>query len=599
MYSVSADFLTQMRKAQRVEHVRGTIDSIPFTDRNIISLSYTNRCSDTKDVTFGSAYIGQIEAQFVNILITRGSWRGKVINLEYGLELENETVEWLPIGVFIITQAEWSDLGIKVSACDCISQLDKPFNISTTSGKLYGMLKLASTNTGVTLGRSQAEIEALPNGTDTLGLYENNDITTYRDFVSWIACTLGGFATADRDGNLTVRSWSESSVVFDYDYNERITGSIFSDYTTLYDGISIANIADNTMSYYSAGGGYGATIPIGANPLLQYGTTDARDLERQRLAVVANNIQYTPFNISVLNCPVFDLGDLIECTGGVAGLGTLTCCVMSIEWQFKHAMSIEGFGADPNLYQSKSRADKALNGLKSKVNESDMVIHTFINSESLELDDSVETEIAKIHFATLKNKKVTMWHEVNLDLEITDPTGLATCQAFYYINGELEAYSPITTWSEEGKHILPLMYFMETTTSGESYDWVVKLEINGGSATIDTGDVHIILEGQGLVALDQFDGLIEIEEIYTPITPDVEHVELIETCTLDANIGVSDLTGLTDTYTPIEANAQIITIIDDDPNTIIQLYGVTADRITESDDVRVTENGDHRITDNI
>ena len=72
MYPVSAAFKTQMKKSHRIEHVRGTIAGVSFDDDNIVSLNYSNRCSDTSDVTFGSAYIGQISAVFTGLNIQWG-----------------------------------------------------------------------------------------------------------------------------------------------------------------------------------------------------------------------------------------------------------------------------------------------------------------------------------------------------------------------------------------------------------------------------------------------------------------------------------------------------------------------------------------------
>ena len=43
------------------------------------------------------------------------------------------------------------------------------------------MMVLCSTACGVELAQSQAEIEALPNGSELLSIYPENDIETYRD----------------------------------------------------------------------------------------------------------------------------------------------------------------------------------------------------------------------------------------------------------------------------------------------------------------------------------------------------------------------------------------------------------------------------------
>lgn len=513
MYSVSNDFLAALHEPARFEKLRGNIDGVSFTDRNIISLSYSNRCSDTADVTLGSCYIGQIEATFTNdLLIPRGGWRGRVISLEWGLVLEDESVEYIPVGVFTITEANWSGTGISIKASDNVSKLDKAYAVSTTSGYIYELLGLAAQECGLVLAQTQAQLEALPNGDELFGLYPNNDMKTWRDFVGWVCQLFGGFAYADRSGKLAVKSWSDLSEVDSLTETEREYQTTFSDYTTQYDGISVVNIENNTTSYYSAGTG-GAVINLGSNPFLQFGTSIVRDRQRQAIADVAASITYTPFRSGVLSNIAYDLGDILGCSGGVAGVDELSCCVMSIEWEAKQLTTLQGFGADPSLTSGKSKTDKAINGLLSKTSENNVAIYTFENASPFTLGDEELVEVLKIPFATVSPKTVNIWHEI--DLEVTaDPLGdgVVTCQAFYFLDNELITYSPVTTWNNDGWHLLHLLYFLQALEGGQLYRWKVKLKISGGTATIDVGELHASLYGQGLVASDEWSGFIELAD---------------------------------------------------------------------------------------
>ena len=71
MYNVSPEYLEKLHSLTRVEHCRGNIGGVAFDDDNIISLRYSNQCSDSKDLQFGYAYIGQIEVEFINVNIPR------------------------------------------------------------------------------------------------------------------------------------------------------------------------------------------------------------------------------------------------------------------------------------------------------------------------------------------------------------------------------------------------------------------------------------------------------------------------------------------------------------------------------------------------
>ena len=236
MYQASEAFLAELKENARFEHIRGQIGSISFDDDNILAMSYSNRCSDTKDVSFGLAYVGQLTASLIDVNIPRGSWRNLEITIEFGLTLydENEDpyIEWIPAGHFFITEAVWTENAINITANDAMTKFDKAFNVTQSSGTIYDFLSLICTACGVTLGMSAASVAALPNGDQILGLYPKNDIKTHRDLLGWLANTVGGYATIDRFGHLILRSWADGSVVDTFTAADRITGSSFSDYET-------------------------------------------------------------------------------------------------------------------------------------------------------------------------------------------------------------------------------------------------------------------------------------------------------------------------------------------------------------------------------
>ena len=512
MYNASEAFFTALHEKARFEKLRGTVGSVSFTDANVISMSYSNRCSDTADVTLGSCYIGQLEATFCNLSITRGDWRDKVITLEWGLVLEDESVEYIPIGVFTVTEATWSGTGVTVKASDNIAKLDKATAVQST-GEIYDLLNLACVDCGLTLGVTREEVEAMPNGTEILSTYPQSDIKTWRDHVGWVCQCAGAFAYAGRDGELLIKSWADLAIVDAFTETEREYSSTFSDFTTSYAGISVVDIENQVTMYYS-NGNTGTVINLGSNPYLQYGTKETLERTRNAIANSIKDVKYTPFNSGVLSNMAYDLGDLITCTGGIAGASTLTCCVMAIDWTSKQLTQLQGFGADPSLSSGKSKTDKVIDGLISKVSENEVVIHTFENAQAFNLQEQVEQQIVDIRFATINPKIVNLWHEIELDVT-SDPEGdgVVTCQAVYYVDGDQITYSPVTTWNNDGLHLMHLLYFLAELEPNSVHEWEVGLIIDGGTATIDVGDIHASLYGQGLVASDEWDGYIEASDV--------------------------------------------------------------------------------------
>lgn len=593
MRQFSEAFRAKILDPQRKEHIRGYIGSVSFNDRNIIHLGYQNQCSDNKDVTFGSARIGQLTATFWGLNIPRYSWRGLTIKLEYGLEIDDQgTIEWIDdLLTATIAKAEWTSTGINITAYDCLAALDTPINFAQTTGQIFGMLSLISQDTGVLLDITEEECAALPNGTEILGLIQPNDITTYRDFVSAIATAVGGFVTATGDGKLTIRSFADSEVVLTFEAKNRVSGAFFSDYITNYDGIVITDASTGAPMYYFAeGAADGISIKIGANPLLQFGTDAVKNAQRQRLAEVAHSIAYVPFQLSIVNCPVFDLGDLIECEGGIVGPETITCCVMAIDWTFKSTTSMKGFGADPNLTAGKSRTDKALTTALKQSKESGITYYPFINTQAISLTTTPQ-RLYRIAFATADTTTVELWHEVkwDVDTEGGDPVEITY---EYYLDGVKFDYEPVDTWTD-GYHSMPHPYWLLEVSGGETHYWEVRAKINGGSATASIGDVHALLKGQKLVGSVKFDGNIELQDTFTPISRHRGIVALIDTPVIE-KIAVNPNFNFADTFTPISRRRNIVTLED---NMSLTAVADLFTRVTEDGTTRITEEGSERITE--
>ena len=569
MLPVSQAFLSKMKDSQRVEHVRGTIGSKSFNDRNVLSMTYSNQCSDSKDVTFGSARIGELDARFYGINIARGSWRGQIITLEYGLELDDEhTTEWIQIGVFTIAKADWTDIGIAIVAYDCLADLDIPAQITNTVGTVFGMLSFISLETGVSLGLNQQECENLPNGDEDFTLATPNDISTYRDFVSCIASAVGGFATANSDGELVIRSFADSVKIDELSARNRIVGSAFSDYKNDYAGIEITDNKNGVQRYSAESAVSGPYISIGNNPLLQAELSQTKDRQRQAIAEVAHSINYTPFNISLLNCPIYELGDLIECSGGIAGPEPVTCCVMGIDWTFKNTIQLQGFGADPNLSSGKTRTDKALNSVRKQANDSGLTFYTFANTTELEINSLEETTIIDIEFAVTAVTTVMMLHEIKMLNKLLDATQTVTLR--FYHNDELINYEPEDTYSEdETYHFFPSFYTLVNVMAGVPQRWRVTAQTSSGTAEVDVGDVKATIFGQKMVATDAFKGKIQVDDAtFVPVKRGRRIRALTDDFYPRDNPIITGLSPVTNSRTTVDGSER--TIVGGDVRTIIE-----------------------------
>lgn len=585
MYPISNALKAQLQKHTRVEHVRGTIGDKSFGDSNVISMTYSNRCSNTDDVSFGLAYIGQLTATFIDVGISRKNWKvGKKITLEWGVEYRDEddyvVVEWLPVGVFYISSAEWTDQGVNVTANDAVSKLDKAFgNIQTSANTIGALAAFACQQCGLEFALTSAEAEQLPNGGRDLELYGENDVKTWRDYISWLACTAGGYVTATRDGKITIRSFADAEVVDTWGTGVRIAGGTFADYDTAYDGITY-----NIIKYNTEQGIYGSNqhgtlnlISIGANPFMQ---EDIGLAYARVLADVATGIEFTPFQTSLLSNLVYDLGDVVNCYAGLAGSEQVACCIMSIDWSLKELTQFKGFGADPSLSKGKSKTDKAMSGIKSQIADDKIEFTKYTNSSAITIG-STEVELVDVRFAITNLNDVEEWTEIKAT--IADGTEI---EFYYYLDGQLYGvYVPEISRDMSKLNIYAdgecaCFYFVQgggqnvqtfnlhkhlvDIVGGTNHNWQVTAKCLNGSASIAVGDLYCLLWAQGMLGEDKFGGYIPAED----------SIPFVEFSPLDLFGTLSDNASVSFSGTP----------------------GEQADRITADGNNRITANGDQRVT---
>lgn len=562
MYSVSQAYINKLKSvSKKKRRIRGTIGSVPFTENDILenSFSYTDIAVKSADIKLGGVFIGSMSLTFLKSItdqIPRGTWKDRVINLTIGLEVSSGVWEDVPIKPYTISEPNHSALGVDIVAYDNMKKFDKPAMIGLSTGTLHGLALLACQSCGVTLGMTAEEMAALPNGNQTLGVYPDNDIETWRDLISWIAVTIGGFATIDRLGRLVFRNWSETSVL-SLDVNDRFKGGTWSDFSTKYTAIKVSNTEEGTVSYYSVTPDDGLTLDIGANPLLQYGVESVKDAQRTAILNAVQKLRYVPFTSSSLLDPAFDLGDVISFPNGIAN--NSKCCIMRIDFSFRKGATLKGYGKNPSLNGARSANDKAISQNARNSKSNGISYYPYINAEEIELT-TTETSLYRIEFAVAEETTLTLWHEFKLLSELVSDTQEVTLH--YYYDGDLETFEPVNVYSEDGYHMFKGDYYLLNVSAGGSHTWEVRALIDGGSASIGIGDLRAMLMGQKMDASAGGDGNINLTDEFEPLT-----------------LGQTVLT---------ERFAESVNLTT--APSVEKIY-----RITEDGNVRATEEGDTRI----
>lgn len=525
MYAVSNAYKEAMKKPVQRSKVEGKIGSVPFSDVNILSGSFsiTNQCSGSDQVEIGTVYTGELDITLLpNTRLTRGTLQGAVIKPNYGQMLENGTYEWIPLGVFYVSEANWGASGVEIKAYDVMSKLDKACIVTQTAGRAYALAQLAAEACSVEFDQTSAEFRALPNGLRIISCFTDNDIETWRDWVSWLAKTLGCFATATRDGKIRFVQYG-TNVVDTIDTSHRVATPTFSDFSTRYTGISLTQTSDQTLKYCGLVSDDGLSYNLGSNPFMQYGTDQTKkDMMYEILNAIAV-IDYVPFSAQMIGNPAYDLGDVLQFPGGVGDDGLH--CITKFTWKFHGGYSAEGVGKDPAIANAKSKTDKNLAGLLSNASNDAISYYDYVNAEAIHIGDGQKGQIIQFHYVTTKDTHIDFHAEVKYKLSTTetyDETEDTYTEAdgvlkvSYNLNGEdVTDYYPVET-RLDGTHLLHLIYTWRATANVIG-DFKVYLEMEGGSVDIGAEDSRAYIAGTGLVGDDAWDGSLKIDDKIAPI----------------------------------------------------------------------------------
>lgn len=502
MYALS----TEAKKDLQSYNAIGTIGSVSFSDENILkgSLSISNQCGDNSTFNLGGVYIGQMNCTFINVNISRNDWIGKAITLSITINDE----ETIPVGVYYVDSAEHTKGMTSVTAYDAMKKFDIALaaNTSSINDSPFNILSWLCLQCGVTLGMTQGEVEALPNGTETFFISASGDIETYRDILYWLSQTLGGFATIDRNGNLAIRTY-HSTADDTIDYEIRYNTSRYGDEIVKFSGFFWTDEETGEARYEHLTPDTDYYVTLGINPFLQ---TGLRDNYINGILSALAEIEYNDCNVSIPFGIHYDLGDVLQFPNG-QGSSTNKFCIISYTWNYYGEYKIKSIAVPKT---SKNKSDKNITALMRRSTSDEIEYYLIVNTSNIIISDGSSADIINMYFASNKATVVEFNIEIHCEVETT-VTGNnyndAVIEFKYFLNGlEIEHYEPVETW-QDGKHIKHLLYYFLIQDAG--IKWLrVQATVNGGSILIKENNLKGSLSGQKLVASDDWNGRLEIRD---------------------------------------------------------------------------------------
>lgn len=554
MYPVSEAFWQAVQENTRKFYWTGKITTktgavYEFGNEDIVKGSgyISSQCCGSSEIEIGTVYAAEMGITLYSG-IDRYTLEDAKIELFYHLRVAGGAFEQVPMGIFEVSEANRTLHCLDIKAYDYMLRFEKDFNGFETVGNAYAFLALCCKACDVELAHSQLEIEAMPNGSELLSVYTENDIETYRDVLYYVGQVLGGFFCMNREGKLELRKYGKEPVVT-VSSKQRFSSS-FSDFITRYTAISSTNIKTQIAEYYALEQDDGLTMNLGVNPLLQFGLEETRKTLLGNILADLEVIRYVPFDSDTIGNPALDLGDVLVFSGGHADEKQLAC-VTGFQIKINGRHSLKCVGKNPRLAQAKSRNDKNISGLLNQIEAGKIGIHTFTNASAYSVS-STDTKIISIEFAAAEETHVQFFAIVLVDvaadgvvqngkaagtvivpvpavgedgtetvtdisIEVELPTtvsvdGRAVAYVKYELNDEeILIHYPVETW-DSGKHVMPLYYPIEKLIPNFTNTFNVYLRMEGGDGQIETGGCIASISGQGMAAAAGWDGKIELQD---------------------------------------------------------------------------------------
>ena len=579
MYPVSEAFLQAVQENTRRYHWTGRITTkksgvFEFGADDIVKGSgyISSQCCGNTEIELGTVYSSELGITLLSD-IDRYTLQEALVELFYHLRLADGSYETVPMGLFEVSEANRTAKCLEIKAYDYMLRFEEDFNGFETIGNACDFIELCCKACKVEMAQSREEIEAMPNGSEMLSIYTDNDIETYRDVLYYVGQVLGGFFCINREGKLELRKFGNEPVMEVWS-KHRFTSS-FSDFITRYTAVSSTNMKTEIAEYYHLDPDDGLTLNLGVNPLLQFGLKETREQLCMNILYDLSVVDYVPFDSDTIGNPALDLGDVIKFRGGQAD-GTKISAITSMQCKIGGKHTLKGVGKNPRLAQAKSKNDKNISGLLNQIIDNKEAgkigIHTFTNASSFNVGES-DVKIISIEFAASEEVMAQFFgsvilsvkadqiersvtaktdvvipsvevtgvepepdgsDEVSDDEAVTDEpevigntkeqtvsvelpvTWKEDGQALVHFTFEfndsiIEIHQPEEHW-HSGRHSIALYYPIEGLIANYRNIFNVYMRVEGGSATVDVGDCLAGIMGQSMGAGEAWDGEIKIEE---------------------------------------------------------------------------------------
>lgn len=291
MYQTSEVFNGEILKTSRRFKARITTGEKIFQDEILTMTINLGSCGDTA-FSFGTVFSSYAEI----VLADTGQFlAGQELFIEIGLYLQDNTIEYVPLGYFTASSENISKTQGKISlkAADRFSACQSPYKARISyPAKIGDVLNDISAQTGIVIATSL-------NVSGTINKMPSN--TTCLDLLGDIAGLLGGFCCVDRAGIVRINSFPSTVT---REVLEQITMEHSFEEGVYKVGKISVSVGDDADTVYTDSDGLGNGIAV-ENP---YITQPLFDSLKNKLI----GYMYHPGTLSFLGDPRLDTTDMIS-----------------------------------------------------------------------------------------------------------------------------------------------------------------------------------------------------------------------------------------------------------------------------------------------
>ncbi|WP_338630674.1 hypothetical protein [Clostridium baratii] len=196
MFSTSQEYKNIIRLDNRLFLGKVIINDVVYDGTPLVDMSLEESVNPSDDFSLGSVASSSVE---INLNFVDGIFDNAKVEPYIGMEIDNDNVEYIPLGVFTVDKVSKKGKGVKLECVDNMIKLEKAyFSDLKYPASIQDVAREISSKAGVKL------VSTLPN-------YKINKIEGYslREAIGFIASLCGGFARFNRLGELEVTSYQD------------------------------------------------------------------------------------------------------------------------------------------------------------------------------------------------------------------------------------------------------------------------------------------------------------------------------------------------------------------------------------------------------